>query len=265
MLLDNEGMVTQFCELTDIQWQFIEKYLPANRRRRLCLRQVTNAILYTLRTGCQWRNLPANYPRWQSVYYYFRRWKQDGIFEKINSELNVKDRKQENRAAYPSVVAIDTQSVKLAPMIYENRGLDPYKRVNGRKRQFVVDTGGRLWLAYVHAADWADGTAADNMVVDIACLSERLQQVYGDQAYSGLFAKKLVPWDIDFIKASRAGTQRGFVPIAKRWVVERSITWTNFFRRIIKDYEYTVSSSVTWLYLANIQIMLQRIRPENGI
>nr|WP_293691585.1 MULTISPECIES: transposase [unclassified Spirosoma] len=53
------------------------------------------------------------------------------------------------------------------------------------------------------------------------------------------------------------------MPIAKRWVVERSISWTNFFRRLVKDYEYTISSSVNWLYLANIQIMLQRIQPKN--
>jgi transposase len=83
--------------------------------------------------------------------------------------------------------------------------------------------------------------------------------VYGDQAYNGVFARSLADWSIDFEKASRPESTRGFVPIAKRWVVERTIAWTNFFRRITKDYEYTVSSSVSWLYLANIQIMLQRI------
>ena len=83
--------------------------------------------------------------------------------------------------------------------------------------------------------------------------------MYDDQAYNGVFARSLANWSIDFQKASRPETTRGFVPVAKRWVVERTIAWTNFFRRLVKDYEHTVSSSVNWLYLANIQIMLQRI------
>ncbi|GAB3640406.1 transposase family protein [Spirosoma arcticum] len=86
-----------------------------------------------------------------------------------------------------------------------------------------------------------------------------LEKVYGDQAYNGVFAQALGEWSIDFEKASRPESVRVFIPVAKRWVVERSIAWSNFFRRIVKDYEYTVSSSVSWLYLANIQIMLQRI------
>jgi len=141
--------------------------------------------------------------------------------------------------------------------------MDAYKRVNGRKRQFLVDTEGRLWLASVHRADEADGKAASAMVMEIACLSERLEKVYGDQAYNGVFAEAISRWSIHFEKASRPESAFGFVPVAKRWVVERSIAWANFFRRIVKDYEYTLSSSVAWLYLANIQVMLQRIKPVN--
>nr|WP_228724207.1 transposase [Spirosoma sp. KUDC1026] len=74
-----------------------------------------------------------------------------------------------------------------------------------------------------------------------------------------MFARELEGWSIVFEKASRPESAQGFVPVAKRWVVERSIAWTNFFRRIVKDYEYTVASSVNWLYLANIQVILQRI------
>jgi transposase len=88
---------------------------------------------------------------------------------------------------------------------------------------------------------------------------ERLEKVYGDQAYNGVFAQALTEWGIDFEKASWPESAQGFVPVAKRWVVERSIAWDNFFRRIVKDYEYTVSSSANWLYLANIRIMLQGI------
>ena len=171
--------------------------------------------------------------------------------------------------AMPSIFSIDSQSVrrsgvKLAPMIWEYRGLDPHKRVNGRKRQFVVDSGGRLWVAHVHAANEADGPVAAHLVEDLIHVGDRLEKVYGDGAYGGQFAHTLAEWGIDFERASRPESTRGFVPIAKRWVVELvrrcgSIAWTNFFRRIVKDYEYTLSSSVGWLYLANIQFMLQRM------
>ncbi|WP_374757826.1 transposase [Telluribacter humicola] len=193
----------------------------------------------------------------------FSHWKTDGTLERINRELNQLDRKQENREAYPSVFCIDSQSVKLAPMICEHRGLDPHKKINGRKRERLVDTGGRLWAADVHAANEADGKAFLPLISDILWHGERVEKVFGDQSYGGVFARELSKWDIDFEKASRPESAQGFVPVAKRWVVERSIAWTNFFRRVVKDYEYTVSSSVAWLLLANIQIMLQRIKPRN--
>lgn len=121
-----------------------------------------------------------------------------------------------------------------------------------------------MWAAHVHAAQQGDGSACLTLVSSILYLSERIEKIYGDQAYNGVFAKEITNWGFSFEKASRAESTQGFVPIAKRWVVERSIAWTNFFRRLVKDYEYTVSSarrlgSVAWLYLANIQMMLQRI------
>ena len=224
------------------------------------LRQMINIILWLVRTGCQWRNLPEEWPDWQAVYYYFDQWKQDGTFEQINAALNQLDRKRVGKDSHPSALCIDAQSVKLNPMICEYRGMDVNKRVNGRKREFVVDTDGRLWVVDVHAANEAEGPAAVALIGTVLWRAgERLEKVYGDQAYNGVFAHALGEWSIDFEKASRPESARGFVPVAKRWVVERSIAWTNFFRRIVKDYEYTLSSSVSWMYLANIQIMLQRI------
>lgn len=223
-----------------------------------------DAILWLLRTGTQWRNLPSSWPHWQAVYYYFDKWKSNGTFERINLSLNQLDRRREGRNINPSALCIDSQSVKLAPFIYEYRGLDANKRVNGRKRQLVVDTQGRLWAADVHAANEGDGPGAIRVIGDILWgASERLEKVYGDQAYNGVFKKAVREWNIDFEKASRAESEKGFVPVAKRWVVERSIAWINFFRRLAKDYEYTLSSSINWLYLANIQLMIQRISSES--
>jgi transposase len=189
---------------------------------------------------------------------------QDGTFEGINLALNQLDRRQIDKEAFPSVWCIDTQSVKLNPMIFEHRGTDANKRVNGRKRQLVVDTQGRLWVVAVHSANQADGPAAVSLIGDLLWRAgERLEKVYGDQSYNGVFAKALADWSLDFEKASRPESAQGFVPVSKRWVVERTIAWTNYFRRLVKDYEYTILSSVSWLYLANIQIMLQRIQPSS--
>ncbi|QJW90825.1 IS5 family transposase [Spirosoma taeanense] len=253
-------MTKQWQPLTDSQWAAISPFFDLKRKRKHDLRQIINCILWLLPTGCQWRNLPHGWPHWQAVYYYFDRWKADNLFERVNAALNELDRKQVDKMPTPSLVCIDSQSIKLSPMIGKERGLDPNKRVNGRKRQFIVDTEGRLWVAHVHAANEADGPAGCILVSSLLWrVGERLEKVMGDQAYNGVFAKELAHWSIDFEKASRPESAQGFVPIAKRWVVERTIGWTNFFRRIVKDYEYTLSSSVSWLYLANIQIMLQRI------
>jgi len=105
----------QFLELTDPQWNAISIFFNLKRRRRLDLREVMNALLFIVRTGCQWRNLPSQWPHWQAVYYYFDKWKTNGLLEKINQALNKMDRKINGREEYPSILCIDSQSVKLSP------------------------------------------------------------------------------------------------------------------------------------------------------
>ena len=257
-------MTKQWEPLTDYQWAAISPFFDLRRKRKHELRTIMDAILWLLRSGTQWRNLGTQWPHWQAVYYYYDQWKTNGTFERLNIRLNQLDRQREGREPNPSVLCIDTQSVKLAPFIGEFRGIDANKRVNGRKRQLVVDTGGRLWAADVHAANEGDGPAAVGLIETILWgAGERLEKIYGDQAYNRVFRKALENWSIDFEKASRSESETGFVPVAKRWVVERSIGWTNFFRRLVKDYEYTLSSSINWLYLANIQLMLQRVPSES--
>lgn len=263
-------MTKQFEKLTDSQWTAISDIFTT-RKRKLCLRLVLNAILFLTRTGTQWRNLPAEYPKWTAVNYYFECWKKDGTFEKINIRLNMLDREQENRAKTPSLVSVDSQSVKLNPMLEKDRGIDGNKKVNGRKRQFLVDTGGRLWGVEVHAANIADGKGGVALLDNMEAWATRLEKLLGDTAYNGIFAQKVEGKGFLFEKAARldeatkveSNTNQGkkFVIEAKRWVVERSFAWTNFFRRVTKDYERTVESSKSWLILANITIMLQRINP----
>ena len=152
-------MQTQFSELTDSQWQVIQEFLPVQNTKIHSLRTITNAILWLVRTGSQWRNLDSKYPKWQSVYYHFYRWSRNGALDNINWALNSKVRVQADREALPSLMCVDSQSVKLAPFIGEHRGLDAHKKVNGRKRQIAVDTSGLLWAVDVQAANEADSVA----------------------------------------------------------------------------------------------------------
>ena len=127
-------MTKQWQPLTDPQWAAISPFFDLKRKRKHDLRHIIDCILWLLRTGCQWRNLPGGWPHWQAVYYYFVIWKTDNLFERINASLNELDRKRVDRMPTPSLICIDSQSIKLSPMVGEERGLDPNKRVNGRKR-----------------------------------------------------------------------------------------------------------------------------------
>jgi len=252
-------MQTKFTELTDSQWQFIQEFLPVQQAKKHDLRVIINAILWIVRTGSQWRNLDSKYPKWQSVYYHFYRWSRNGTLERLNQALNQWVRIQAGRAAFPSLMCVDSQSVKLAPFIYEWRGLDANKKVNGRKRQAVVDTLGFLWAVDVHAAHQADSRMGCLLWPKLMSVSQRLEKLLIDASYQGSFTQVATSLGIATEIAAKPETVQGFVPVKQRWVVERTFAWTNFFRRIVKDYEYTKESSEAMLLLANTSITLNRI------
>ena len=134
-----KAMTKQWKSLTDPQWAAISPFFDLKCKRKHDLRHVIDCIIWLLRTGCQWRNLPGCWPHWQAVCYYFDSWKTDNLFERINASLNELDWKRVDRMPTPSLACINSQSrsadaVKLTPMVGEERGLDPNKRVNGRKR-----------------------------------------------------------------------------------------------------------------------------------
>lgn len=253
-------MTTQYERLTDGQWEVIKEYLPVKRKRQLDLREVFNAILWITRTGAQWRNLDSSFPKWTAVYYYFYRWSRQGLLEQINWALNEAERLDLERQAMPSLGIVDSQSVKLAPMIYESRGIDGNKNVNGRKRQLLTDTLGRIWKACTHPANEHDSPAGvallDLEVEQLKCL----QKIVADKAYRGTFAAACRVLNIEFEVPHRPEGTKGFVVQAKRWVVERTIAWFNFFRRVQIDYEHSIESSVAFIYLANSSMVLAKLK-----
>jgi transposase len=252
-------MTAQYERLTDGQWKVIKDYFPLQRKRRHDLRIIFDAILWITRTGCQWRNLDSAFPPLRAVYYYFDKWSKEGRIEQINEALNRYERAQLDRKSSPSLGLVDSQLVKLAPMIYEYRGVDGNKKINGRKRQLLTDTLGRIWRVCVHPANEHDSPAGVALLQHIPDRMEWLEKIIGDKAYRGTFAEVCEQININFEIPSRPEGVKGFVVEAKRWVVERTIAWLNFFRRVVIDYEHTTRNSVSFLYLANISMVLNKL------
>ena len=254
-------MVLQYEELTDFQWEFMEDLFPEQEICELSLRTVIDAIFWLSRTGSQWRNLDSKFPKWTAVYHHFRKWKNDGRFEKMNQRLNEMERYSEDREETPSAVCIDSQSVKVSSFISLDTGYDGGKQIKGRKRHIVTDTMGLVLGVVVSSAQVYDGKEGIKVFGKIKELLYRLHKVFADGSYKGSFEQfisDLLGAEVEI--SSRPPSVKGFVPIKIRWVVERTFGWFNFFRRLSKDYEKTVQSSAMWILIANSQIILQRMR-----
>jgi transposase len=255
-------MTKQWTRLTDSQWNEVKPYLPTGRKRKHDLRDIVDAILWMVRTGVQWRNLPDQFPPYRSVFYYFNKWSKTKVIESINDGLNRLERKVvPGREETPSLLLVDAQSVRLTPMIGTHRGIDGGKWVNGRKRSILTDTLGRIWRVDVHAANVHDGKAGCDLIYpDFTTQMPRAKKLLGDNAYRGQFASLMAELDeVVFECPSRPEGTKGFVVEAKRWVVERSFAWMNFYRRITKDLERTVENPESWIMMANIQMVISSI------
>jgi len=256
-------MQTEYSRLSDSQWFIIQPLLNNNKPRKHCLRQVIDAIRFLVRTGMQWRNLDeakGPFPPWQSVYYYFRKWTKNNTMQLIMNTLTSQERKRQNRESTPSLLIVDSQSVKLAPFIWQSRGIDGNKKVNGRKRHIFTDTLGLPWAVYVGPANQHDGEAGLELLPKADKIGvERLTTIRADNAYRGVFkdASEWYGWETD--TTQRPSEQKGFVPEKNRWQVERTFGWLNFYRRLSVDYERTPESSESMLALVAIDIILARL------
>jgi putative transposase len=162
-------------------------WLPIKRKRQHSLRVIVDAIFYVLRVGNQWRNLPDNFPKWELVYYYFRKWQSDGTLENLNWVLNRKERSRQRKEQSPSLLSIDSQSVKVAPFVGEETGVDGNKKINGRKRHVITDTLGLVWGVVVHGANKADGALAERVVAPLRGYLHRMGKILADAAYEKVF------------------------------------------------------------------------------
>ncbi|RBQ11647.1 IS5 family transposase [Spongiactinospora rosea] len=256
-------------DTSDEEWSLIEPLLPVpacqtrtgGRPEKHHRRDIFDAIRYVTDNACKWRALPADFPPYQTVFGFFSRWTRAGVFNRVRDELRRAIRLRAGRCPNPVAGIIDSQSVRAAATVTgRSRSYDAGKRVAGRKRHLVVDTFGLLMMVMVTAAGQPDRDAARELLARLRMLHPQLTLIWGDSAYTGT----LVEWARRFlhltlkIVTKRPG-QTGFKVLARRWIVERSLSWLMNARRNVVDFERKPSHSEAHLTVAAITLMTRRL------
>jgi transposase len=256
-------------DVTDEQWALIEPHLPVypgGRPRTTDLRDVVDAIFYILRSGCQWRYLPRDFPPKSTVWRYFDEWRRDGTLETIHDLLRRKVRAAEKPYAPRTTASIDSQSVDTTSG-GEHRGRDNAKNVDGRKRHIVVDSMGLLLAVLVTAANVDDAKAAAELFgrLEGQPLS-KVGRMFADSKYHNFalyeWVESNASWELEVVR--RPEGSKGWVRLPIRWTVERTFAWLGKCRRLSKDREKSVRSSEAFVRLAMIHMMLNRLEPKQA-
>lgn len=253
-------------DLNDTEWAQIAPLLPepkpTGRPREYTWREILNGIFYVTKNGCVWRALPSDLPVWQTVYYYFRIFRKNKLWEQLNTSIREAVRVQEGRNAKASAMIIDSQSAKSAEG-GEKIGFDGGKQVRGRKRTLITDTLGLVVLAKVASANTAEVHAGKEALIDLKSrpeLLERLKKIFADGGYRGdLITWVKVELNADLEIVLRLGEQKGFHVLPVRWVIERTNAWVTRNRRLARDYERLAETVESFIYILMIRLGLRRL------
>lgn len=261
------GVKQYSTDLSLSQWQRISSLLKVQRKSKWELQRIVEAIFYVCKNGCVWRDLPHDFPAWQTVYWYFQKWGRDGTWDLVSAEMTLSSRVGKGKKPCPSVVVIDSQSVKNTVTATQQVGVDGGKLVKGRKRFIITDTLGNLLWTQVTAANCYDGTTAAkfwSVAAQRQPLLDEVRKVFADRTFGGTFNSEMsrqhgVKVEIPGVPIA----QKGAVTITHiRWVVERSFAWIGNNRRLSKDFERKTDSSEHFIHIAHIRRVLKPKPPD---
>ena len=251
-------------DLTDAQWAYLQPLLPKPAQRGRPpknRRRILDAILHLAKCGCPWRYLPANFPKWKTVYHIFRQWITSHHWAVLHDALRVLVRRTSGKRSRPTAAILDSQSVKSAG----HRGVvgyDAAKKIKGRKRHLLVDTLGLVLGVAVTPANVTERAGAQLLLAQVLGWLTWLRVLWVDGGYTGeafaQWVKGLRPkLAVEVVK--RSDTNQGFHVLPRRWIVERTFGWLMHHRRLVRDFETTTASAEAWICIAMIRIQLRRL------